>query len=608
MATKKALVLYSGQIEELRSADQIIDISNKVDKVAGKDLSTNDYDNTEKANVAKAMLNIQLSKDYTGFDNPDLVEVDYDSTARTVTVTTNGAKLYYQGTEVAIGATHTSVEHGTDLGAYFYYHNGTSFVWSNTQWTFDIIQIALIQYKTAYKIGFRECHGFMPWLVHEECHFTIGTYLQSGADATAGSYVLNNTTATNKRPVFETANIKDEDLLSIIASVSSGSYCHSYLTGSAVKVYTTDQIDFIVQNGTIPQYNLNTGGTWSTVDFTSNNDYGAVFVMATPVTGDVDSQKYRYLFVQPQTVSASITTIQALTPNNLTHGEAAALLSEFVFVGKIIVRRDSTTWSIVSVEKLIGNKVSQVALIGGGGYLSQVNHDETLTGDGSTVPLSVVPTSSGSSDISGILGETVVRGQLVYQKDSDSKWYLAKAVYNMVNNLSICTTGGDLDSVGKVSKFITISDLTGLTSGSKAYLSQSGAGAMIYSKPVSGYIAYIGTTRSTAIIDVNIDNVVYSDGLDEVFESSGRAIIDFGIGTDVVKHVITGTNNIKSTNKIFLSKEIVATENNSIDDVFIHSIELSAGSIVEGVGFTIYAKALDSTASGKFSILYNIVN
>lgn len=348
---------------------------------------------TAQQTVLNLKVDTATVKDPTGFDNPDVVTVSYDSTARTVTITPNGAKFYWRGIEVALGTTHTSVAHDVAVGTYYYYYNGSVFVWSTTPWTYDLAQLAVIQYQSAYKIGIRECHGLMNWLTHDEFHSTIGTYLTAGADATAGTYVLNSSTATNKRPTFTQATIKDEDLPHTIPSVASGAYCHRYLTGSAVKAYTTDQTDFIIQNGTIPQYNQLTGGTWGVADF-ANNNYGAVFVMAIPVTSDAGSQKYRYLFVQPQTVNNNLATIQALTPNNLVHGESTSLLSEFVFVGKIIVRRVSGSWQIISVEKLLGNKISQTTVSGGGGYLTQVSTDATLTGNGTTAtPLSVVDTN-----------------------------------------------------------------------------------------------------------------------------------------------------------------------------------------------------------------------
>jgi hypothetical protein len=118
----------------------------------------------------------------------------------------------------------------------------------------------------------------------------------------------------------------------------------------------------------------------------SNNNYAAVFIAAIPVSSDTNSQKYRYVFVQPQTQSATLTTIQALTPNNLVLGDSSLLLAEFVFFGKIIIQCVSggNNWQITSIEKILGNKSSQLQ-VSLGGALTSVSTDANFAGSGTSL-------------------------------------------------------------------------------------------------------------------------------------------------------------------------------------------------------------------------------
>ena len=93
---------------------------------------------------------------------------------------------------------------------------------------------------------------------------------------------------------------------------------------------------------------------------------------------------YRYLWVQPQSNSTTLSTIQAQSPSSVSLGNLQNLTPEVVFIGKIIIQYTAANWRLVSVEKLIGNKVNQQAVVGGS-YLSVVTTDNTLTGNGTTI-------------------------------------------------------------------------------------------------------------------------------------------------------------------------------------------------------------------------------
>lgn len=361
----------------------------------------------------------EYTKDPSGFVYPDDITVSYDSVARTITLTAAAGKLLClcRG-EVISGldekaTTWTSSPHANVLGQnYFLHYENGAFVFDTTPWRFDCVQIAFVQYFGAYKFALKETHNLMPWTCHKEFHETVGTYLQSGGDLSA--FVLSSTTAANKRPNISSTTVQDEDLATILPTLTSKLYCQRFLSGAgATKNLSVDQNDIIPLSGNHPYYNQFTGGVWQQTLMTNNN-YAAIFVIAKPVSSDSDSQKYRYIFVQPQQESASLTTIQALTPASLVSGDTTGLVTEYVHIGKIIIQRvggGTPNWQIISVEKLTGTRVSQISNISSG-YLSTVSVDnDTIEGDGTSgsplkIKRSLVGTSASPSLIVGGTGLT----------------------------------------------------------------------------------------------------------------------------------------------------------------------------------------------------------
>ena len=87
------------------------------------------------------------------------------------------------------------------------------------------------------------------------------------------------------------------------------------------------------------------------------------------------------MFVQPQKQYSNLSDVNAVTVSDLILGDSSLLVSEFVFIGKIVIRYTAANWRFVSVTKLTGTKVTQVGSPAGI-YLSAVNTDSTITGDG----------------------------------------------------------------------------------------------------------------------------------------------------------------------------------------------------------------------------------
>lgn len=358
----------------------------------------------------------EITEDPTGFiGNPT---VTYDSTTRKITLV-GTFTAYYQGELVtALIDGWESPAHADVSDNYFLRYDGTNFVFDNVSTDFfQQLQISVVQYQSAYKIALRECHSLMDWRSHFASHVNIGTSKLSGGDFSG--YTLASTTAANRRPDISSTTLLDEDLQTINAALTSKAYTQRYLTSTGVKNYTLDAAEIISVTGSQPNYNQWNGSAWVQTAFPVNA-YGAIFVLAIPTTSDSGSQKFRYVFVQPQTVSTTLTTIQALTPASLNLGSSTELLPEFNFIGKIIVRYAASNWTLISVEQLKGTKFNQVATQGQ--FLSSVATTSPISGDGTSL-------SPIDLDINGLTQKSVLAdNDLILIEDSADSYNPKKAL------------------------------------------------------------------------------------------------------------------------------------------------------------------------------------
>lgn len=409
------------------------------------------YDTTNLIDYYKTNNMIELTSEPTGFVNNQDIVVSYDKVTRKVTLT-GITSAYYKGALVqSLVSGWVSPAHADVQGTYYLYYHDGEFVFSTTPWAFDDLMIAFIQYNS-HQMAIREVHGFMPHVVHQELHETIGTYRVTGGDFS--SYVAGSAVAGNRRPDISATVVADEDLRSTIPALTTKLYTQRFLSGLAVRSFNVAQPEIIAVNGNQPYYNQNVGGNWQQTLF-PNNDYGAVFVVALPMTADAGSQAYRYMFVQPQQTSSDINVIRSLVPSNLTHGDSGSLVSEFSFIAKIIIRYIGGNWQIVEISRLDGTRISQVAY-SAGNALTVVTTDATLTGNGTPAsPLSVV-----SADLN------YVHNQIA----SSDTWTITHGL-NKYPSVSIVDTGGNV-VVGEV-KYDSLTQVTVTFSSAfsgKAYL------------------------------------------------------------------------------------------------------------------------------------------
>ena len=371
--------------------NEIQDLSGSGANLSGYTLSlTNDGTSVVLPNEKDPVLGVQnaVTHEPSGFEHPENVIVSYNSTNRTITLTGNTTAFWEGDTIAALTSGWTSSAHTATTGTWYLYYNGTSFVWSQDLWTFDMVQIAFVNYNV---FAVRESHGLMQHQTHKELHETIGTYLTAGGDIS--DYNLNSTTAADRRPLVSSTSLMDEDNKSLEPALTTESYTRYYLSSTNTSNYAIASSDIVALSGNQPYYNQWTGSAW-TQTLMSTGAYQAIWLVAIPVTADATSQTYRYLWVQGQSESTTLSTIQAQAPSSVSLGALSGLTPEAVFIGKIIIRYIGGNWQFISVEKLTGNKLSQTTLPAGN-YLSIVNVNAPLSGNGtSTDPIALDTTST----------------------------------------------------------------------------------------------------------------------------------------------------------------------------------------------------------------------
>lgn len=461
-----------------------------------------------------------ITKESTGFSNPEQVTINYDEANRTITLSGDVKALYRSNCVTQLSAGWVSSPHEANVSAtQFLYYDGSDFVWSDDVWTFDDIQIAAVVYgpNGEYITTLRESHGFMQWQTHQALHQTIGCYLSQGGDFS--SFVLNSTTSANRRPDISETIIVDEDLPTTLQSLTTKTYTRFSLSGESTMNFTSASTDIVALNVQLPFYNQFTGGNWVQTAFT-NNAYGAIFVFAVPAALDSKSQAKRFVFVQPQQISTSLATIQALTPNNVNLGVFTVLNPELVFIGKIIILASVTNFTLISVEKLIGTKVSQTAVAGN--FLSFVTTDTSLSGAGTVAsPLGaqvkvedltnvdILVSAAGGNSLVWTQGISAWQnyGNAYWWQDVSTKFYNKEAGWDstrttVLNNSASWGGGGDVSGSGTTNYNARWSGPTTLTSG---VIQDDGTTVGIGTAPVAG--ALLSLEASTP----NVFNVTTTD-------------------------------------------------------------------------------------------------
>lgn len=94
----------------------------------------------------------------------------------------------------------------------------------------------------------------------------------------------------------------------------------------------------------------------------------------------------------------------------------------------------------------------------------------------------------------------------------------------------------------------------------------------------------------------------YFAEVDVVTATRGTAIVDFGTGGAVEARVVVAQPSILSTSVALADVQVRASADHTADEHLIEEMYVRAGSIVQGVGFTIYARSRNRRLFGKFNL------
>jgi hypothetical protein len=109
-------------------------------------------------------------------------------------------------------------------------------------------------------------------------------------------------------------------------------------------------------------------------------------------------------------------------------------------------------------------------------------------------------------------------------------------------------------------------------------------------------IGFAGATGATGVTGITGPTGSGSSG------TNGTATLDFGTGTTDTTVVVTGQTGILTGSQLKVRIKVIATTNHVIDEIWIENVEVYAGNIVAGTGFTIYGKSLLGLVLGQFTI------
>ena len=265
----------------------------------GVQLTYNSGNNTLTIDNLHTQIN-ELSKEPQGFVNRADSVVSFNDSTRTFTIQPTGSSysIYIEGVKVTKTTTETVVI-GTGTALNYVHFDTSTGLLSNKTTPFDFdtdVPIAYIHWNGDINQSTffgEERHGIrMDSSTHKWIHNTFGMQYINGLSI--GNYVLLGNGGSNSHAQISISDgtLYQEDIIINITDGSNGNpftqdlspiayiptYYHSGSTGQWVRGSGTA---FPVKyNGTRAQYNLFSGGTWTTPNVT-NNDFFAMWIVAT---------------------------------------------------------------------------------------------------------------------------------------------------------------------------------------------------------------------------------------------------------------------------------------------------------------------------------------
>jgi len=310
----------------------------------------------------------------SGFVNRASTTIAFNNSTRqfSITPTNTNFIVYVKGVKYVKTAGNVTI--GTNEGLWYIYYN-TSGVLTTSQTAWDLYNtapVATLYWDSANTVqiyfGDERHTTAMDVAMHDYLHNTQGAKYKDGL--LASNYTTSGNGSSNSDYTLALGNgtILDEDITVHIAhSVTPVNLFEQILTpaitapvlyrtgASSYRKTTASTVPF--KMGARPQYNLNTSGTWSTVD-TTNNSYITTWVVA---TNDVSTP---VIFVMGQSNDNSSNA--AKNNNTIANFDFSGFPStEFKFLYRLIyhVSNSHSNSAKARLEDILDVRGSQVTLI-----------------------------------------------------------------------------------------------------------------------------------------------------------------------------------------------------------------------------------------------------
>ena len=121
--------------------------------------------------------------------------------------------------------------------------------------------------------------------------------------------------------------------------------------------------------------------------------------------------------------------------------------------------------------------------------------------------------------------------------------------------------------------------------------------------PSEGTGATVWSTTTSSALTWNGSNWVSVAGASGSSGAKGQVTVNFGAfpGASDVQVTVSDTG-VLSTSSVIASVLPAATADHSVDEHWLEEMEIRAGNIVAGVGFTIYARTRNTRLYGAWNI------
>ena len=287
------------------------------DLTLGKSPTSNSHAATKLYVDTQIAVIPELTNEPTGFPSRSESEISFNTGTRQFNIAPSSGSfdVWCSGTKYTKSSTETVTIPAT-TGIYYISYSNTATLQALTTF-FDLENVAPVSYvywnnddSTAYFFA-DERHGVtLDWQTHEYLHRTRGAAYASGFGI--GSYVVDGNGTSNTHMQFDIADgtFFDEDIqvdISHSSTPTADTWEQILQSGAEIPIFyksgtawkRTTPTKYALKQGTLPQYNLNTAGSWSVVDLASGS-YGLTWIVATnnlnyPVIGIMGQAEYANL-------------------------------------------------------------------------------------------------------------------------------------------------------------------------------------------------------------------------------------------------------------------------------------------------------------------------